>query len=92
MEIAFFTQHMMVMGEFLLMDTKRSILIVSFLHLIHEKRSKGRWKRAFMNNIFLMRYGMVLATTLLYGGEVKSLDVSWNRTRTLSHLVRLLVC
>jgi hypothetical protein len=40
MEIAFFTQHMMVMGHwegFFLMDTNRSILIVSFLHLIQEK-------------------------------------------------------
>ena len=57
MEIAFFKQHMMVMGDFFLMDTKRSILIVSFLHLIEEKRSKGRWKGAFINNIFLMTYG-----------------------------------
>jgi hypothetical protein len=48
------------------MDTKRSILIISFLHLIQEKRSKGRWEGTFMNNIFLLRYGMVLA---MYGGE-----------------------
>ena len=34
------------------MDTKRIILIVSFLHLIQEKRLKGRWKGAFMKNIF----------------------------------------
>jgi hypothetical protein len=33
------------------MDTKGSILIVSFLLLIQGKRLKGRWKGAFMNNI-----------------------------------------
>jgi hypothetical protein len=31
-------------GRIFQMDAKRSILIVSFLHLIHKKRSKGRWK------------------------------------------------
>ena len=51
------------------MDTKKSILIVSFLHLIQEKRSKGRWKGAFMNNIFdevvLAGRGQVLGFFLL---------------------------
>ena len=50
------------------MDAKRSILIVRFLHLIQEKRSKGRWKWAFMNNIFLMR-NRGLRVESRYGGD-----------------------
>ena len=69
------------------MDTKRSLLIVSFLHLIQEKRSKGRWKGAFMNNIF---FDEVQRPELKNGssGEMsgRSLDFSIRTLEVTSYL------
>jgi len=53
MEIAFFKQHMMVMGDFFLNGYKEEYPNCKFPAF---NSLKGRWKGAFMNNIFLMRY------------------------------------